>query len=280
MTDKTATAEAVAPNPYCADGCGSRVNSPKATFRQGHDQRLISDLSSRVVDGEMGPFQRGLLGLVDNPKTTVADEFYYGETDDIQHRINTINAAIAYRFSVGLAGKFTSAAMAKWEKHGRKTAREQAKLERAKERAAKTPTKAAATKTVLRHLNEADENGRPLGASFTLDDRDDFWAAVAAHLTAEVGAETLKAADSDAIYQVFASGLAAAEQPPAKITGSGKTVGQPVKNLRGTKVKVKIGRWTYDATVVGMNQAGKVTAVEYIDKKGEEKTTDRFKLVD
>lgn len=34
----------------------------------------------------------------------------------------------------------------------------------------------------------------------------------------------------------------------------------------GSPVRVRIGRWTYDATVHGMNQAGRVTAVSYIAK--------------
>lgn len=57
------------------------------------------------------------------------------------------------------------------------------------------------------------------------------------------------------------------------------TVGQEIVNLRGTEVQVKIGRWTYTAVVHGMNQKGKVTAVEYTDGKGETKTTDKFTLV-
>jgi hypothetical protein len=218
-TEQTADVE-VTPHPYCADGCGARVGSAKSTFLQGHDQRLISDLSFRVVDGEMGPFQRALLGLVDGKPTT--GEFRYAEESDIMDRINAIDAAVAARFSVALAAKFTSAAMAKWAKWGKRQEREAAKAERAanpKPKRTRAPRAKAATEPT--------------------------------------------------------------EPAPAIETDTTKnTVGQPIENLRGTTVKVKVGRWTYDATVVGMNQAGKITAVEYLNKKDEPTTTDRFKLVD
>jgi hypothetical protein len=49
----------------------------------------------------------------------------------------------------------------------------------------------------------------------------------------------------------------------------------------GASIKVKVGRWTYDATVHGMNQAGKVTAVRYYDKNDKEfvKPEGKFKIV-
>lgn len=53
-----------------------------------------------------------------------------------------------------------------------------------------------------------------------------------------------------------------------------KTKADAPKTLR-----VKIGRWTYEAEVHGMSQSGKVTAVRYTDKQGNEKTTDKFTLV-
>jgi hypothetical protein len=149
--------------------------------------------------------------------------------------------------------------------------------------AAKASTESPQTKAVFRRLQkESDVVGTPIGATFDLDTRDAFWADAVAHLSdkSDLKSSTLKAADWDRIYTHFASGLVTAEAAPVAITGAEKkTVGQPIENLRGTTVKVKIGRWTYDATVVGMNQAGKVSAVEYTDKKGNEKTTDRFELV-
>jgi hypothetical protein len=49
----------------------------------------------------------------------------------------------------------------------------------------------------------------------------------------------------------------------------------------GAAVKVKVGRWEYDATVHGMNQSGKVTAVRYYSAGGKEivKTEGQFKIV-
>jgi hypothetical protein len=40
----------------------------------------------------------------------------------------------------------------------------------------------------------------------------------------------------------------------------------------GAPVKVKVGRYTYDGFVHGMNQSGKVTAVRYTNKAGKEHT--------
>lgn len=48
----------------------------------------------------------------------------------------------------------------------------------------------------------------------------------------------------------------------------------------GTPVRIKVGRWEYDAVIHGMNQAGKVTAVRYY--KGEKefvKTEGQFKVI-
>lgn len=274
------------PHRHCADGCGARVNSAKSTFLQGHDQRLISDLSTRVVDGEMGPFQRALLGLVDDPKTTAADEFYYAEADDIQERINTINAAVAQVFSVALANKFTSAAMAKWDKAVRRsnTAAARAQMQAAKA-AKKAGQESPATQAVFRRLlKTTDVTGTPVGSTFSLDDADEFAREAQAYLgdKTNLKTSTIHSADWNRVYEYFAAGLVVADdaveeqeqEAPAKTT-----VGQEIQNLRGTTVKVKIGRWTYDATVVGMNQSGKVTAVEYTDAKGQEKTTDRFTLI-
>lgn len=241
MAKKTAAAETPAKDSvdvkhesyaHCADGCGSRVNSAKSTFLQGHDQRLISDLSTRVAVGDMGPFQRGLLNLVDDPKPAQG-EFTYIETRDIMDRINTVSAAVAARFSAGLADKFTSAAMAKWDKSVRQGDLREARAQRAANPAPKRVRKAKAAKV---------ERPTP---------------------------EQLEQAAND----ITDAGAIGEGKPTS-------TVGQPIENLRGTEVKVKIGRWTYDAIVVGMNQAGKITAVEYTNNKGDEKTTDRFVLVD
>lgn len=49
----------------------------------------------------------------------------------------------------------------------------------------------------------------------------------------------------------------------------------------GAPVKVRVGRWQYDATVHGMSQAGKVTAVRYDTAGGKEvvKTEGQFTIV-
>lgn len=50
----------------------------------------------------------------------------------------------------------------------------------------------------------------------------------------------------------------------------------------GAQVDVKVGRHKYLAAVVGMNQSGKVTAVQYTLKSGAIKTAQegRFTLLD
>lgn len=210
---------------HCADGCGSKVNSEKSTFLQGHDQKLIAELSTRVTTGELTDFHRALLNLIGRDRTAQAGQFYYDESDDIMDRINAVSAGISARFSDGLSAKFTSAAMAKWDKSVRRDERAAAKAERLANppKRVRKPRTKAATKTITEKVDE----------------------------TIAVETDTSKS-----------------------------TVGQPIENLRGTLVKAKIGRWTYDATVVGMNNAGKVSAVEYLNKKGEPVTTDRFTLVD
>lgn len=48
----------------------------------------------------------------------------------------------------------------------------------------------------------------------------------------------------------------------------------------GAPVRVKVGRWEYDGVVTGMNQAGKVTAVEYQSKSGTRTAQDgQFTLI-
>lgn len=208
-----------AANPLCADGCGSRVGTPKSTFLQGHDQRLISDLSSRVVEGEMGTFQRALLGLIHRDQTAQQGQYYFEEDDDIMDRINAVSAAVSYQFSEGLSAKFSSAAMRKWEQWSRRETREADRLARAENPKPKRVRKAKAKAAAVEPAPESADD-------------------------------------------------------PAE-----STVGEELVNLRGSLVKVKIGRWTYDATVIGMNQSGKITAVEYTNNKGEDKTTDRFTIV-
>lgn len=53
------------------------------------------------------------------------------------------------------------------------------------------------------------------------------------------------------------------------------------ESVLGAPIRIKVGRWEYDATVHGMNQAGKITAVRYYDKNDKEfvKTEGQFKTV-
>lgn len=286
------TAAPIEPNPYCADGCGNRVGSAKSTFLQGHDQRLISDLSTRVTVGEMGAFQRALLCLVEDPKP-LDGAFYYVETDDIQDRINTINAAVAARFSIPLADKFASAAMAKWDKSMRQTtAQAEREARRAAKAAARANTESPATKAVFRRLQKSVDGAHdPVGTTFSMEDVLAFKRDAIAYLgdKTDLKTATIESADWMSVYQYFASGLVVADEKPAEdiddnrrlaAKAEASRIGQEIQNLRGSTVKAKIGRWTYDAVVIGTNQAGKVTAVEYTDKKGDSKTTDRFTLVD
>lgn len=59
------------------------------------------------------------------------------------------------------------------------------------------------------------------------------------------------------------------------IDGEGVT-----EQVLGAPVRIKVGRWEYDATVTGMSQAGKVTAVEYQSKSGLKTAQDgKFTIV-
>lgn len=69
------------------------------------------------------------------------------------------------------------------------------------------------------------------------------------------------------------------ETDPAKNQDEDTAVEQPETGL-GTSVKIKVGRWTYDGYVLGMNQAGKVTTVEYHTSKGRQVAPEgKFTLV-
>lgn len=113
--------------------------------------------------------------------------------------------------------------------------------------------------------------------------RADRAAKKAAKATAPKKVRRIKGARAEGSNTALASANEQARlnhQPlPGTVEAQKSTVGQELVNLRGTEVQVKIGRWTYTAVVHGMNQAGKVSAVEYTDKKGETKTTDKFTLV-
>lgn len=268
--------------PFCADGCGGRVNSPRSTFLQGHDQRLISRLAVEVVeDVELSSFARKLLEL-----DTVER---YDDAGDIQDRIDRVAAAVIMRFSSGLGFKFESAAHRRWELWT-------AKGERAAQKALKVAapkrtrvTKKNATSAVSTELQKNAPNSfEPVGGSFSLDSLEDYRKQATAWLgdKSELSSEQLEKADWREIYDWFTSQSVTPEQraaikamTPEQAREAASTVGKEVVNLRGTLVNVKIGRWKYEARVVGMNQKGEVSAVEYTDKKGVDKTTDKFEIL-
>lgn len=210
--------------PLCADRCGQTVSTAKATFLQGHDQRLVSRLAREVTVDHLSDDMKAVLNLTD-----------WDEQSDIQERINALVAATQTRFSPALASKVERAAHRAWDLSVKRGNTEARKAQRA---AKPRPQGKAAKKATT--VDEIQDQLVGLDAS------------------TETG---------------FAGG-------PAKSTvgqiarGKGITMGAPVK--------AKIGRWTYDAFVHGMNQSGKVTAVSYQDKKDNEKIAHegKFTLVD
>ena len=97
----------------CACDCGQDV-AGKATFRQGHDARLVSNLVKDVVKAEWrGQYVEGIFadqGL----DASVIDA-------DIQEAIDTVAAATEKRFSARLAIKLDIALHNAWDKAVRST---------------------------------------------------------------------------------------------------------------------------------------------------------------
>ena len=231
------TAKAPKPLVQCACGCGEKV---ARTFKQGHDQRLVSNLASDLVyenvwDGRCA----GIL---------TADEV----KSDIQGRIDKVTAYVRSKLSDPLANKVYNAAMRSWELEKTQGQREEGKAKRKAEAEAKKA--AAATKRAAAKKAKADEavqkgshvagspqpSGRPVGKVVT-----------ATATNEDVDAEEA-AADAEAV-------------PGFK---------------PGDTVKVKVGKRTRTATVHGMNQAGKVTAVKLLTNGTETiKTEGQFQVV-
>ncbi|AXB47328.1 hypothetical protein [Amycolatopsis albispora] len=65
-------------------------------------------------------------------------------------------------------------------------------------------------------------------------------------------------------------GTAAPDEPPAQ---------EPQAPAEPERVKVKVGRWTYDGVIEARDEAGTPIAVTYTDGKGNEKTVGKFSLV-
>jgi hypothetical protein len=274
----------------CADGCGVPTRTVKSRFLQGHDQRLVSALAVEVTVGRLTNQQRDVLGFAP------AD---YDDLGDIQDRINRVAEAVAKQFSEGLARKFNSAALNKWDQSVKPTAEDRkahAAAKKALLRPAKSSGESPATQAVMRNL-QADKPGtfESVGVSFTLSSLEEYTRQAQAWLgdKSELRSKTIESADWAQVYAYFRTqgevsgvdelqSLLTLDEIPEAVPAS--TVGQVVRGpglTTGGPVQVKIGRWTYDATVHGMNQAGKVTAVLYFDKNGNEKvaTEGKFTLV-
>jgi hypothetical protein len=106
MTTTKNTTEAPAAR-LCGCWCGEQL-AGKSTFRQGHDQRLVSRLAHELVEGVLSPEAQTGLKLMN-----------WEEANDIQHRIDELTAAVGRVYSAGLASKVNSAAMRRWEKAGK-----------------------------------------------------------------------------------------------------------------------------------------------------------------
>jgi hypothetical protein len=106
MTTATNASETTAPK-TCGCWCGEPL-AGKSTFRQGHDQRLVSRLAHELVGGALSPEAKSGLKLTS-----------WDESGDIQDRIDELTAAVGRIYSAGLASKVNSAAMRRWEKAGK-----------------------------------------------------------------------------------------------------------------------------------------------------------------
>ena len=224
---KTATTKTAAPaEPHtCACGCGEPV---ARTFKQGHDQRLISRLASDLVHADVWRGTcMGILKLKDVRR-------------DQQDKIDTVSAYVSEKLSEPLGAKVYNAAMRQWELQKNADERAAAKAERAKANADKP--KRESKKGTAKPAAPSEEAG------------------VAA--PAEPKLITRAAASNDDVDAAEAA------------LGNG----QPSP---GAVVRVKVGKARpREATVHGMNQAGKVTAVRYKVGKNEIiKTEGQFEIV-
>ena len=183
----------------CACGCGEMV---VRMFKQGHDQRLVSNLAVDLVDGTGTG-----LGII--PKKRASD--------DIQSRIDEVTDYVSKKLSPALAAKVNRAAMVRWDRALRNKKAAEAKASKPA-RATKNPKPAAPVE-------------QPQGPRHPVD--------------------PMAGLDGEPT-----------EDAPLATDGYGL----------GAAVKVKVGRYVYDGTVAGMNQAGKVTAVNYVNKAGNERT--------
>lgn len=208
----------------CACGCGEPV---ERTFKQGHDQKLVSKLAADVVHGSYWDGRcMGILKRVDDKA-------------DMEIRINKVSAYVGSKLSEALATKFDSAARRQWDIAVTGKERADAKAARRAENAAK-PKRAKKTEVI--------ESGAAQVASEIKNDR--------------VGKVVTATASNDDVD---------AEEASASPNGQIKP---------GDSVRIKAGKRTRTATVRGMNQAGKVTAVAFMNAGKEVvKTEGQFEIV-
>jgi ATPase subunit of ABC transporter with duplicated ATPase domains len=229
---RTKTTETPAPKPAeaknCACGCGESV---ARTFKQGHDQILISRLASDIVYADQwGGTCAGII-----KKTEVSA--------DIQVRIDKVAAYMRGKLTDALAAKFVRAADRAWELEKTRDEREAAKAKRKSDREA-----AAAAKKAAKAATPSEEAG-------------------SAPKPARKPRNTKPVATNADVDAIEAEGEAAAE------AATGPTLGATVKVKVGKAARLRT------ATVTGMNQAGKVTAVTIKTGDREVVKTDGFEVV-
>jgi sRNA-binding protein len=216
---KTTTA-ATTESAVCRCGCGAPV---ERTFKQGHDQRLISKLAEDLVYGSI--WDGKCMGILKGAQVRA----------DIQERINIVRDRVASGISESLASKFANAASRAWELQKSKDERAAAKAERKAALAAKP-----AKKTTKAEAADAPKPPRKPMNTKPVATNDD------------VDAEEEKLA----------------------------TVTPLVGPQPGSSIRVRIGKRVRNATVRGMNQSGKVTAVALQNGKTEVvKTEGQFEVV-
>lgn len=124
---KTATTKPAATETHgCACGCGEPVTR---LFKQGHDQRLVSNLASDLV--YMDVWDGKCMGIL---KGAIV-------RGDQQEKINKVTEYVRAKISDGLAAKVYSAAMRAWDLQKTRDARESKREEARKAKAAAAASK-------------------------------------------------------------------------------------------------------------------------------------------
>lgn len=144
-TKSTAAAET---SKSCACGCGEPV---ARTFKQGHDQRLVSNLASDLV--YMDVWEGRCMGIL---KGAIV-------RGDQEEKINKVTEYVRAKISDGLAAKVYKAAMRTWELQKTRDARVASRTEKAEAR------KAAKEKTAARKAAAKKANVTPEAAAKAIE---------------------------------------------------------------------------------------------------------------